>query len=70
MLRHAVASKFIKSIGYDPRPPLLEVELKNGEVYQYLGVQQYLYTGLKQSNSIDEYFEAFVKKGGFPYVKV
>ena len=69
MQRQNVVSSNIKSIGYDPIRPTLEVEFKNGSIYQYFGVPQHLYQGLMQASSHGEYLDAYIKKGGYSYVR-
>lgn len=69
MQRQNVVSSNIKSIGYDPVRPILEVEFKNGSIYQYFGVPQHLYLGLMQASSHGEYLDAYIKKGGYSYVR-
>lgn len=70
MQRQNVVSSNIKSIGYDSIRPILEVEFKTGLIYQYFGVPQHLYQGLMQASSHGEYFDTYIKKGRFSYIRV
>ncbi len=69
MQRVNVVSSNIRSIGYDPVRPILEVEFLNGSIYQYFGVPQNLHHGLMNASSHGEYLDAYIKKGGFEYLK-
>jgi hypothetical protein len=51
MDREAVDSSTILSIGYDKATETLEVEFKNGGVYQYYNVPDPVYEQLMQSSS-------------------
>lgn len=43
MERRPVSSSTIGSIGYDPNSQVLEVEFKNGNVYQYFDVPEQVF---------------------------
>jgi len=62
MKRVAVASSTIVAIGYDPDTSTLEVEFKNGTVYEYDGVPVEIYEGIMNSNSHGKYLNAHVKE--------
>ena len=70
MHRTSVSSSNLASVGYDPDRRVLEVAFNHGGVYQYSGVPKSLYDGLMSATSHGSYFDAFVKKGGYSYVKV
>jgi hypothetical protein len=70
MQRTSVISSNIKSIGYDPLQALLEVEFLNGTIYQYFKVPQHLFNGLMSASSHGEYLDAYIKKGGYHYLRV
>ncbi|MGZ3864317.1 MAG: KTSC domain-containing protein [Bacteroidia bacterium] len=58
MIRHHIVSDFIKNVGYDKDKMILEVELKNDEVYAYyeLPIEVYdEFMGSKQKR--DKYFK-------------
>ena len=48
----------------------LEVEFLSGAVYQYFDVPQSIYDGLMAADSHGKYFAAYIKKGGYRYVRV
>ena len=67
MDRKKVSSSSIRSIGYDERNRVLEVEFNDGRVNQYLGVSAEAYRRLVSAPSIVSYFrdnveEAFTAK--------
>ena len=61
MNRTKVDSTTLLSIGYEPDSELLELEFASGDVYNYHGVQGYLYMGLMDSNSKDVYFNKYIR---------
>lgn len=61
MDRHAVASSSIVSVGYDDASALLEVEFKQGRVYQYLDVPRGHYDGIMSAASPGGYLNNNVK---------
>ena len=69
MQREAVTSSNLVSVGYDPESQVLEVEFKNGTVYQYEGVPRFAYTDLIQAQSPGSYFNANIRPQ-YPFVKV
>lgn len=70
MQRTRVSSSNIHSIGYDSLTSRLEVEFLNGSIYQYLNVPERLYTQLMNASSHGEYLDAYIKKGGYSYIKI
>ncbi len=61
MTREPVTSSSIKSIGYDPASHLLEVEMSNGDVYQYFNVAPQVHRDLANAGSIGQYFAYYIK---------
>jgi hypothetical protein len=61
MLRQAVESSMIKSIGHDGKTNVLEVEFRTGRVYQYFLVPHSVYRELMQAASIGEYFNTRIR---------
>ena len=61
MQREPVESSNVRSVGYDVQTKVLEVEFKNGGVYQYKDVPQETYTGLMASNSKGQFLNANIK---------
>lgn len=58
MEREQVSSSNVKSIGYDINTSILEVEFKNGRVYQYFNVPINVYNALINSSSIGKYLNS------------
>ncbi len=65
-----MSSSNLASVGYDPGSHILEVEFLNGSVYQYLGVPDYIYSGLMHASSHGSYLDANVKKAGYAYRRI
>jgi len=61
MDRESVTSSNIASIGYDPESSTLEVEFKNGSVYQYFDVGQSAYEELINSDSVGGFLASHIK---------
>lgn len=70
MERVAVSSSNLASVGYSATEAILEVEFHHGGVYQYSGVPEDIYLGLMSAGSHGQYFDQFIKKAGYPYVKI
>jgi hypothetical protein len=56
MERKRVNASTIRSVGYDERNRLLEVELRSGTIMQYSGVSETVYRGLMNAPSPDSFF--------------
>lgn len=61
MERTPVASSNIASVGHDPETNTLEVEFKNGGVYQYEGVSADEHGALASADSIGSHFHKNIK---------
>jgi len=61
MQRQPVRSSHIKSIGYSPSQQMLEVEFKDGKVYQYYGVPKKEYIAMMEAWSHGRYLEKHIK---------
>lgn len=59
--RKAVQSSLFKSVGYDEKEQLLQVEFKNGDVYNYSDITQEMYQALSSAESIGKYYLANIK---------
>jgi hypothetical protein len=46
MRRRRVNSSSLRSVGYDPRSRILEIEFHRGTIYQYLDVSQTVFEAL------------------------
>ena len=58
MEREQVSSSNLKSIGYDINTSILEVEFKNGRVYQYFNVPINVYNALINASSVGKYLNS------------
>jgi hypothetical protein len=61
MIREAVSSSNLASVGYDAESETLEVEFKNGLVYEYYNVPQFLHERMMQAGSIGSFFNIEIK---------
>ncbi|MHC2390878.1 hypothetical protein ACVMFA_009479 [Bradyrhizobium liaoningense] len=61
MDRESVSSTNLASVGYNPTSETLEVEFKNGLVYEYYNVPQFLYDQLMQAPSVGSFFNAEIR---------
>lgn len=62
MNRNPVSSSNLHSVGYDDTSQTLEVEFKNGAVYQYFDVSSAEYAGLLGASSLGSYFAANIRQ--------
>jgi len=69
MKRTPVISSNLKSVGYDPKTRVLEIEFLNGAVYQYDNVPLEVYKGLMKASSHGKYFHAHIRDR-YPYRRV
>lgn len=69
MNREAVSSSNIMSIGYDSGSETLEIEFKDGSVYQYYNVSEHLYEQFKASSSKGQFFHVYIKSS-VPFSRV
>ena len=69
MERTPVFSSTILSVGYDEGTETLEIEFKNGGIYQYYNVPKTIYEQMMASDSKGKYHNLYIKKG-FPYSRV
>ena len=58
MKRQSVSSRNVKSIGYEINTSVLEVEFKNGRVYQYFDVPVNVYNTFINASSIGKYLNS------------
>ncbi|OKH22887.1 lysine--tRNA ligase [Chroogloeocystis siderophila] len=63
------ASSLIKKYDYDPPRKLLQIEFKNGSIYNYQDVPADIAQGLEQETSQGQYFNEFIR-GKFAYDQV
>lgn len=69
MERKPVSSGNLAAVGYDEAAKVLEVEFKNGSVYQYTGFQADDYAAFMAADSKGSYLNQNIKNV-FPYSKV
>lgn len=70
MNRVHVVSSNLASVGYDPETNLLEIEFLSGSIYRYYNVPESKYHGLMSAPSKGQYFDDYIKKGGYRYTRV
>lgn len=61
MNREPVESSNLSSVGYDDSSQTLEVEFKNGSVYQYFDVPASEHSELMRSASVGTYFSSNIR---------
>ena len=69
MTKTYVDSSSLQSIGYDEQFETLEVEFRNGAVYQYYNCPQPMYDALMSAPSKGQFFNANIRNS-FPYSRV
>jgi|GEM_PF-68575 len=65
----SVESSNVEAIGYEEESRTLQVEFKNGGMYQYFDVPQHVFEELRDADSIGKYL-AYSIKGNYRYSKV
>ena len=69
MQREAVESTTMKSVGYESKRQILEIEFQSGEVYQYLDVPKMVHQGLLRAGSKGKYFNGEIRDD-YAFVRV
>ena len=69
MTRIPVTSPNVDSVGYDAGTQTLEVEFKNGYVYQYFDVPETIYQGMISADSAGKFLIDNIK-GVYRYARV
>lgn len=69
MDRTAVISSNVASVGYDENDSTLEVQFRDGSVYQYLNVPFQIYSGLMHAASVGGFLNDHIK-GVYRYRRV
>jgi hypothetical protein len=59
--RERLDSSSVASAGYDPAAQVLEVEFRNGGVYQYLDVPGDEYEGFREADSKGRFLNSEIK---------
>jgi hypothetical protein len=61
MRREAVESTTMRSVGYESKSKILEIEFQSGEVYQYLDVPEMVQKRLLRAKSKGQYFNGEIR---------
>ncbi len=69
MIRQPVQSSSLQTVGYDKKTKALEIEFKNGGVYQYFDVPESVYLALIGADSKGTYFQKNIR-GRFRYQRI
>ena len=69
MTKDFVDSSSLQSVGYDEQYQTLEVEFRNGAVYQYYNCPKLMYDELMKSASKGQFFNSQIRNR-FPYSRV
>jgi len=69
MQRTTVESRSLASVGYDEDAQTMEIEFKEGRVYQYFDVPKHVYHALMQADSRGQYFHQSIR-GFYRYARV
>ena len=69
MHRTPVSSSNVASVGYDPNTLTLEVEFKDGSVYQYFDVPETVYQELMRASSVGQFIHSNIRNN-YRYAKV
>jgi len=64
-----VTSSNLAAVGYEYETATLRIQFLNGGMYDYQGVSSDVYEGLLAAGSKGQYFDQFIKKGGYPFTK-
>jgi KTSC domain-containing protein len=62
MRRSRIESTTLRSVGYDAKAGILELEFCSGAVYQYLGVPTTVHQGLLSAASKGKYFHLHIRE--------
>ena len=68
--RTPVRSSALRSVGYDPKQRVLEIEFTNRSVYQYSDVPPKVYRGLMAAESHGRYFYQHVRNKSYRYQRM
>ncbi|MER6369465.1 KTSC domain-containing protein [Streptomyces mirabilis] len=66
----SAVSSNLASVGYEPNSATLEIQFRNGSIYQYADVPESVYNGLLNAASKGRYLDVFVKKAGYPAARI
>ena len=68
--RTPVRSSALRSVGYDPKQRVLEIEFIQGAVYRYFDVSAEVYRGLMAAESHGRYFNQHVRNKSYRYKRM
>ena len=60
MKRTAIVAEELLSVGYDAELQVLEVELSNHDVYQFVEVSAEIYSAFMNASDLYQYFKAHI----------
>ncbi len=60
-MERLVSSSNLASVGYDAGSETLEVEFRNGHIYEYYNVPQVMFDALMQAPSTGSFFNANIR---------
>lgn len=69
MNRAPVTSRNVASVGYDASTMTLEVQFRNGSVYQYFDAPSSVYQELMSAQSVGTYLSQNIK-GSYRYARI
>jgi hypothetical protein len=69
MRRRRVESTTVRSVGYQRRSRILEIEFQSGVVYQYVDVPARVYEEFCKAESKGKYFNSEIRDG-YEFVRV
>ncbi len=64
-----VDSSNVEAVGYDEDSSTLQIEFKDGSMYQYFDVSEDVFIGLRDTDSVGGYLNSVIK-GSYRYSKV
>lgn len=56
MQRQFVESSMMRTVGYDPKEQILEIEFQSGRIYHYYKVEEAVFKELLEAESLGRYF--------------
>ncbi len=68
--RQPLKSHKLVSAGYDLDTWTFEIELKNGKVYQYYGVPEYIYKLFEEEDAKARFFDEYIKDAGYSFSQI
>ena len=69
MRRRRVESRTVRSVGYERKSRILEIEFQSGVVYQYVDVPAGVYEQLWKAESKGRYFNSEIREA-YEFVRV